>query len=93
MQEVPGPARDAERRNGRIAAAGRFVLLAKRTKNLASTNGKSRGKRRMKVDTSQGHPEMDYTQHESTYAFFLRATVVVTIVVICIVAFLAIFVA
>jgi Bacterial aa3 type cytochrome c oxidase subunit IV len=47
----------------------------------------------MKIDPADCHPEMDYAQHKDTYAFFLKATVTVLLVVTAIMAFLAIFVA
>jgi Bacterial aa3 type cytochrome c oxidase subunit IV len=28
----------------------------------------------MSIDTSKGHPEMDYAEHTSTYKGFLRVT-------------------
>lgn len=28
----------------------------------------------MSIDTSGGHPDMDYKQHQSTYAGFVQAT-------------------
>ena len=34
----------------------------------------------MSVDTSQGHPAMDYAEHKKTYAGFLRIT---KIVIVC----------
>ncbi len=30
----------------------------------------------MSVDTSGGHPEMDYAEHNRTYKGFVRATVI-----------------
>ena len=30
----------------------------------------------MSVDTSKGHPAMDYQEHERTYHGFIRATVI-----------------
>jgi len=37
------------------------------------------------VDTSQGHPAMDYAEHKKTYAGFLRVT---KIVIVCLVVLL-----
>ena len=39
----------------------------------------------MSVDTSQGHPAMDYAEHKKTYAGFLRVT---KIVIVCLVVLL-----
>jgi hypothetical protein len=38
------------------------------------------------VDTSNGHPAMDYAEHTRTYAGFLRVT---KIVIVCLVVLLA----
>jgi hypothetical protein len=38
------------------------------------------------VDTSKGHPAMDYAEHEKTYAGFLRFT---KIAIVCLVVLLA----
>ena len=35
----------------------------------------------MAIDTSGGHPAMDYPEHLRTYSGFLRATVVVIVLV------------
>ena len=37
-----------------------------------------------------GHPDMDYAEHEATYALFLRLLKVVTVVAVLIVIFLAV---
>ena len=42
----------------------------------------------MAVDTSSGHPEMDYQEHVRTYSGFLRAVVVLVVGVIAILLFL-----
>ncbi len=42
----------------------------------------------MSVDTSKGHPAMDYPEHLRTYSGFLRATVVLMVLVILILAYL-----
>ena len=47
----------------------------------------------MKLNPAEGHPAMDYAEHERTYKLFLRLTAYVIIGVIIIMAFLAIFVA
>jgi Bacterial aa3 type cytochrome c oxidase subunit IV len=36
---------------------------------------------RMSVDTSGGHPAMDYHEHTRTYAGFIRGTVILTVLV------------
>ena len=35
----------------------------------------------MAVETSGGHPEMDYQEHLRTYSGFLRATVILVVLV------------
>ena len=35
----------------------------------------------MAIDTSGGHPAMDYPEHTRTYLGFLRGTVVLTVLV------------
>ncbi len=47
----------------------------------------------MKLNPAEFHPEMDYGEHERTYAFFLKACVVVTVIVTCLMIFLGLFVA
>ena len=37
-----------------------------------------------------GHPDMDYAEHEATYALFLRLLKIVTVVAVCVVIFLAV---
>lgn len=39
--------------------------------------------------TPAGHPDMDYAEHEATYAFFLKITKYGAIAVILIILFLA----
>jgi hypothetical protein len=46
----------------------------------------------MKLNPSEGHPAMDYAQHERTYRLFLKGTLVLLVGVVVIMAFLAIFV-
>ena len=43
------------------------------------------------ADTLQtgGHPDMDYAEHEATYALFLRLLKIGAIAVVCVVIFLA----
>jgi Bacterial aa3 type cytochrome c oxidase subunit IV len=35
----------------------------------------------MDIDTSNGHPAMDYKEHLRTYSGFLRASVIMTVLV------------
>lgn len=45
----------------------------------------------MSIDTTDGHPAMDYAEHERTYRGFLRGTVFLTTLVILILAGMAYF--
>jgi hypothetical protein len=45
----------------------------------------------MTIDTSGGHPAMDYREHERTYRGFVRGTVILTIIVVLILAGMAFF--
>lgn len=45
----------------------------------------------MSVDTSNGHPAMDYAEHQKTYAGFLKVTKYGTIAVIVLLAGMKIF--
>lgn len=47
----------------------------------------------MSVDTSGGHSEMDYAEHNRTYAGFVRFTIAGVIFCVLVLAFLAVFVA
>jgi hypothetical protein len=47
----------------------------------------------MKIDPSEGHPAMDYAEHERTYKLFLKLTGYLIVGVVIVMAFLAIFVA
>jgi hypothetical protein len=42
----------------------------------------------MAVETSGGHPDMDYQEHMRTYSGFLRATVIMVVLVALILLFL-----
>lgn len=42
----------------------------------------------MSVDTSHGHPAMDYAEHNRTYKGFLRATVVLVVLVVLVLLYL-----
>jgi len=46
----------------------------------------------MKIDPSQCHPAMDYSEHQRTYRLFLKGTICLIVGVVAIMAFLAIFV-
>ena len=41
------------------------------------------------LTNSGGHPDMDYAEHEATYALFLRLLKVVAVVTVLIIIFLA----
>jgi hypothetical protein len=45
----------------------------------------------MSIDTTGGHPAMDYREHERTYRGFLRGTVTLTVIVVLILAGMAAF--
>ena len=36
----------------------------------------------MSVDTSGGHPDMDYEEHTRTYAGFVKGTVILVVLVV-----------
>jgi Bacterial aa3 type cytochrome c oxidase subunit IV len=42
----------------------------------------------MSIDTSSGHPAMDYAEHTRTYRGFLRGTVVLIVLVVLILLFM-----
>jgi hypothetical protein len=42
----------------------------------------------MAVDPSSGHPAMDYPEHLRTYSGFLKATVILVVLVVAILVFL-----
>jgi hypothetical protein len=44
------------------------------------------------IDPKEGHPAMDYVEHEKSYKLFLRGTIYILISVIAIMVFLALFV-
>ena len=46
----------------------------------------------MRIDPSEGHPAMDYTEHQRTYRLFLKGTIVLVLGVAALMAFMAIFV-
>ena len=47
----------------------------------------------MSVDTSSGHPAMDYAEHKRTYAGFVRGTATGIVLIVLLLIFLAVFVA
>jgi hypothetical protein len=42
----------------------------------------------MAIDTSGGHPAMDYSEHVRTYSGFLRATMILIAFVVAVLLFL-----
>lgn len=46
----------------------------------------------MSVDTSTGHPAMDYAEHKRTYAGFVRGTTISIVLLVILLAALAVFV-
>jgi hypothetical protein len=46
----------------------------------------------MRIDSSEGHPAMDYVEHDRTYKLFLKLTGYVVVGVVTLMACLAIFV-
>ena len=46
----------------------------------------------MKINPAEGHPAMDYAEHERTYKLFVKLTVYLIISVAVLMALLAIFV-
>lgn len=45
----------------------------------------------MSVDTSGGHPDMDYPQHKATYAGFIRGTQIGVVLLVLLLAGMAVF--
>jgi hypothetical protein len=45
--------------------------------------------REMSVDFKDGHPAMDYREHERTYVGFIRGAVILTVVCALLLVFLA----
>ena len=45
----------------------------------------------MSIDTTGGHPDMDYREHVRTYNGFIRGTIILTVLVVFILASMAIF--
>lgn len=46
----------------------------------------------MRIDPKEGHPAMDYVEHEKTYKLFLKLSVVILASVVALMALLAVFV-
>ena len=46
----------------------------------------------MRIDPSEGHPAMDYAEHQSTYKLFLKLTLWTIVSVVVLMALLAAFV-
>ncbi|XSG83398.1 MAG: aa3-type cytochrome c oxidase subunit IV [Methyloligella sp. ZOD6] len=47
----------------------------------------------MKIDPAECHPDMDYDQHQHTYAFFIKAAIWGTAATAALMVVLALFVA
>jgi len=45
----------------------------------------------MSIDTTGGHPAMDYREHERTYRGFVRGAIIMTVLVLFILASMAFF--
>ena len=45
----------------------------------------------MSIDTSGGHPDMDYAQHKSTYNAFIKGTQVAIVLLVLLLAGMAVF--
>ena len=45
----------------------------------------------MGIDTSNGHPAMDYPEHERTYKGFIKGSIICTLGVIAVLVGMAIF--
>jgi len=43
------------------------------------------------IDSSSGHPDMDYAQHKATYAGFIRGSQIMVVLILLILAGMAIF--
>ena len=46
----------------------------------------------MHIDPKEGHPAMDYAEHQRTYRLFLKLTIYTIVGVVALMAFLYIFV-
>lgn len=45
----------------------------------------------MSIDTSNGHPAMDYAEHERTYNGFIKGTIYCTVALVALLAGMAFF--
>lgn len=45
----------------------------------------------MSIDTSNGHPAMDYTEHKRTYAAFIRFTQISIVLLVLLLIGMAVF--
>ncbi|MCP4933806.1 MAG: aa3-type cytochrome c oxidase subunit IV [bacterium] len=45
----------------------------------------------MSVDTSKGYPDMDYAEHEKTYAGIIKVSKYSTVLILVILALMAVF--
>lgn len=45
----------------------------------------------MSIDTSNGHPAMDYSEHERTYNGFIKGTIYSTVALLALLAGMAFF--
>jgi hypothetical protein len=46
----------------------------------------------MRIDPSEGHPAMDYAEHQKTYKLFLKGTIYLIATVVTVMVILAVFV-
>jgi hypothetical protein len=46
----------------------------------------------MRIDPSEGHPAMDYAEHQKTYKLFLKGTIYLIATVVAVMVILAVFV-
>ena len=45
----------------------------------------------MSIDTSNGHPAMDYAEHARTYSGFIRGTVTLVVLVVLLMIWMLVF--
>ena len=69
-----------------LKGAGACVTTTFVASSVASRKGIE-----MSVDTSGGHPAMDYKEHERTYAGFIRGTIIGTVLCVLILVGMAVF--
>ncbi len=73
---------------GRIAALPGFVVFRRQREAIKRASEGSG----MHIDPKEGHPAMDYAEHERTYKLFTKLTLVTIVGVAALMAFLYIFV-